>query len=379
MTTDLTRAAAARRAELVQTLAASGELTDPAWQAAFEQVPRHVFVPYFYDHTGRTISAYEAETRDQWFDAVHEDRALVTHRTEGAATSSSSQPSLMATMLEALRVEDRAAGTKVLEIGTGTGYNAALLAHRLGNRSVVTVDTEPDLITTARARLTEAGYEPQVVLADGTYGHPDHAPYDRIIATCRIASVPPAWVRQLTAGPGSDAGQILAPLGNALIRIHRTGPHQAEGRFLPGGAYFMPLRHSTATGVPTRRPALPTGKARHTDIPAPALADNAYRFLLSLLEPHLDWQYDLNDAGKPTAARVWSPDGAIAALHPDGTVTEAGPRPLWSHLEDAHRTFTEHDQPGPERYGLTVDDDVQRVWLDSPGGPGWGLRPGLTP
>ncbi|NUV87577.1 methyltransferase domain-containing protein [Streptomyces sp. KAI-26] len=356
MTTDpdLAQATAARRAALVQALSDSGDLTDPAWRTAFERVPRHVFVPYFYDHTGRRISAGDAETRDAWFDAVHEDRALVTHRTGGAATSSSSQPSVMAIMLEALRVED-GVGMKVLEIGTGTGYNAALLTHRLGNDSVVTVDTEPDLIAAARARLIETGYEPHVVLADGTHGHPDLAPYDRIIATCRIDSVPPAWLRQLTDGTGSDAGQILAPLGNALVRVRRTGPLQAEGRFLPGGACFMPLRHGTADGIPTRRPALPTGKARSTDVPASALADNAYRFLLSIVEPHLDWQYDLDDAGRPTAARVWSPD--------------------WSRLEEVYRLFTEHDGPGPERYGLTVDQEAQHVWLDGPGGPCWSLRP----
>lgn len=188
----------------------------------------------------------------------------------------------MAIMLEALRVED-GVGMKVLEIGTGTGYNAALLTHRLGNDSVVTVDTEPDLIAAARARLIETGYEPHVVLADGTHGHPD--------------------------------------------------------------------------------------------VPASALADNAYRFLLSIVEPHLDRQYDLDDAGRPTAARVWSPDGTIAALHPDGTVTEAGPRSLWYRLEEAYRLFTEHDGPGPERYGLTVDHEAQHVWLDGPGGPCWSLRP----
>ncbi|UQA35300.1 methyltransferase domain-containing protein [Streptomyces cavourensis] len=376
MTTDpdLAQATAARRAALVQALADSGDLTDPAWRTAFERVPRHVFVPYFYDHTGRRISADDADTRDAWFDAVHEDRALITRRTDGAATSSSSQPSVMATMLDALRVAD-GVGMKVLEIGTGTGCNAALLTHRLGNDSVVTVDTEPDLIAAARTRLTETGYEPKVVLADGTHGHPDLAPYDRIIATCRIDSVPPAWLRQLTDGTGSDAGQILAPLGNALVRVRRTGPLRAEGRFLPGGACFMPLRHGTVDGIPVRRPALPTGKARRTDVPATALADNSYRFLLSIVEPRLDWQYDLDDAGKPTAARVWSPDGTIAALHPDGTVTEAGPRSLWSRLEEAYRVFTEHDGPGPERYGLTADHEAQRVWLDGPGGPCWRLRP----
>ncbi|MFG3409404.1 methyltransferase domain-containing protein [Streptomyces sp. NPDC048142] len=377
MTTDpdLAQAAAVGRAKLAQALVDSGDVTDSDWQAAFERVPRHVFVPYFYDHTGRKISADDAETRDQWFDAVHEDRALVTHRTDGAATSSSSQPSIMATMLEALRVED-GVGMKALEIGTGTGYNAALLAHRLGSHFVTTVDTEPELITAARARLAEAGYEPRVVLADGAYGHAELAPYDRIIATCRIDSVPPAWVRQLADGAvtGSGAGQILAPLGNALVRILRTGPLRAEGRFLPGGAYFMPLRRAAGDGVPTRRPELPTGEGRLTDVPAAAVANNAYRFLLSIVEPDLDWQYDLDEDKKPTAVRVWSADGAIASLHADGTVSEAGPRSLWSRLEDAHRVFTEHEEPGPERYGLTVDNDAQRVWLDFSDGPSWDLR-----
>ncbi|WP_411081759.1 methyltransferase domain-containing protein [Streptomyces sp. cmx-18-6] len=375
MTTDsdLAQAATVERARLVQSLVDSGDMTDAAWREAFERVPRHVFVPSFYDHTGREISASDAGTRDQWFAAVHEDRALVTHRTAGAATSSSSQPSVMATMLEALRVETDGTGMKVLEIGTGTGYNAALLAHRLGSDSVVTVDTEPDLVTAARARLAEAGYKPRVVLADGAYGHAELAPYDRIIATCRIGSVPSAWVRQLSGGTGTDAGQIIAPLGNALVRIHRTGPLRAEGRFLPGGAYFMPLRRDTVDGVPTRRPELPTDEGRRTEVPASALADNAYRFLLSIVEPDLAWQYDLTQDGKPAAARVWSPDGAIAALHTDGTVSEAGPRSLWSRLEDAYRVFTEHDEPGPERYGLTVDDEAQRVWLDTPRGPSWGL------
>ncbi|MET7499561.1 methyltransferase domain-containing protein [Streptomyces microflavus] len=370
---DLAQAAAAGRTKLVQSLVDSADVTDAAWQAAFEQVPRHVFVPYFYDHAGRKISAYETETRDQWFDAVHEDRALVTHSTDGAATSSSSQPSVMATMLEALRVE-AGIGMKVLEIGTGTGYNSALLAHRLGSDSVVTVDSEPDLVTAARARLAEAGYEPRVVLADGAYGHADLAPYNRIIATCRINSVPPAWVHQLVDGSGTDAGQIVAPLGNALVRIHRTGPLQAEGRFLPGGAYFMPLRRSPVDGVPAKRPDLPTGEGRGTDVPASVLADNAYRFLLSIVEPDLYWQFDLDEDTKPTAVRVWSPDGAIASLHADGTVNEAGSRSLWSRLEEAHRIFTEHDRPGPERYGVTIDNDVQRVWLDGPGRPSWDLR-----
>ncbi|MGW0731146.1 methyltransferase domain-containing protein [Streptomyces sp. NPDC002851] len=374
---DFPQDAATARAKLAQALVEAGDLADPAWRAAFESVPADAFVPHFYDHTGRKVAADDPGTRAEWFAAVHDDRALVTHHTNGAATSSRSQPSIMATMLEALNVED-GVGTKVLEIGTGTGYNAALLSHRLGADHVTTVDTEPELVHAARTHLAVAGYDPCVVLADGAHGHPERAPYSRIIATCKINAVPQAWVRQLDDGPGESAGQILAPLGNALVRIHRTGSRHAEGRFLPGGAYFMPLRRVAGDGIPTRRPDLPApaDKGRVSALPAAAIANNAFRFLLSIVEPDLDWQYDLasdGTANKPIAVRVWSPDGALASLRADGTVSETRPRPLWSRLEEAYRVFTEHDEPGPERYGFTLDGDAQRVWLDSPGGPSWKL------
>lgn len=364
--------AAVARGKLAQSLVDAGDVTDPAWRAAFESVPMDVFVPHFYDHTGRKVSADNPETRTEWFTAVHDDRALVTRRTNGAATSSRSQPSIMATMLDALNVED-GVGMKVLEIGTGSGYNAALLSHRLGGNHVTTIDTEPELVYAARANLAQAGYKPRVVLADGAYGHAEIAPFDRIIATCGIDAVPPAWVRQLDDGPGAFAGQILAPLGNALVHIHRTGPLRAEGRFLPGGAYFMPLRRAAGDGIPTRRPELPTDQGRPSALPAAAIANNAFRFLVSMVEPELDWQYDLDEDNKPTAVRVWSADGALASLRADGTVSETGPRPLWSRLEDAYRVFIEHDEPGPDRYGFTLDGDEQRVWLNAVDGPSWVL------
>ncbi|MFJ2111230.1 methyltransferase domain-containing protein [Streptomyces sp. NPDC087850] len=164
MTDDLTNRAVEARRALAQALTGTGDLTDPDWRRAFEEVPRHVFVPYFYAPSGERISANDPATQEQWFTAVHEDRSLVTHRTDGAATSSSSQPSLMATMLEALTVVD---GLNVLEIGAGTGYNAALLAHRLGDDHVATVDIAEDITGPARERLATAGYRPTVITGDG--------------------------------------------------------------------------------------------------------------------------------------------------------------------------------------------------------------------
>ncbi|MFG2775321.1 methyltransferase domain-containing protein [Streptomyces sp. NPDC048350] len=365
MTTDATvQDAITARAKLAQELVDAGSLTDPRWRTAFEEVPRHVFVPYYFDHHGQRISGDDPATYDQWFAAVHADRPLVTHQTAGAATSSSSQPSIMATMLEALDVTDR---MRVLEIGAGTGYNAALLAHHLGDGRIVTVDIAPDITGPARARLAAAGYKPRVVTGDGAFGWPDAAPYDRIIATCRLDAVPPALVRQLT-----DTGFILAPLGNALARIYRTGPASAEGRFLPDGAFFMAMRRAEGHGIP-RRPGLPTTSRRPSRLPVADVVDNAFRFLASIIEPGLVWQYDLDDDRQPTGARVWAPDGSIASLAADGTVAEAGPRGVWSRLEEAYDVFTASGRPTPDRYGVSITTGAQHVWLDSPSGHTWSL------
>ena len=138
--------AALRRAELVKTLVDRGVLTDLAWREAFATVPREAFVPRFtrreqggqlvhYDH------AAEGGTVD-FLAAVYSDTSLITRfNAAGIATSSSTQPSLMTIMLERLDIHD---GHTVLEIGTGSGYNAALLAHRLGDEAVTTIDVHPD-------------------------------------------------------------------------------------------------------------------------------------------------------------------------------------------------------------------------------------------
>lgn len=358
--------AAALRAKLAQALSDSGDLVDPAWRDAFEHVPRHLFVPAYYDNSGRRISGDDPDTREQWLAGVYADRTLITQRTDGAPTSSSTVPSLMAEMLEALNITDD--DTTVLEIGTGTGYNSALLAHRLGERRVTTLDLTDELTGPARERLAMAGYRPRVITGDGAHGHVAAAPYGRILATCGIESVPLAWLDQL-----AHDGLILAPLGLGLARIHRTGPRTAEGRFI-GTAAFMPLRHSKETGTPKGDLAqLDDVPGRASTLPTAMLFNNAFRFLVGIVEPGLVWQYDLDDTHAPSGARVWSPDGSIAGLATDGTVAEAGPRRLWSHLEEAYAVFRDKDEPTPDRYGVTVNGTTQHVWLDTPDGPSWPL------
>ncbi|MFD7902676.1 methyltransferase domain-containing protein [Kitasatospora sp. NPDC059747] len=347
---------------LVDALVAGGSLNDPAWERAFRDVPRHVFVPYFYRQgpDGRQ----ERVCRDDpgWLRAVYEDRPLVTHLIDGNAASSSTQPSLMAAMLEAL---GEFGDGRVREIGTGTGYNAALLAHRYGSDRVMTVDVDPDVTAEARRRLGLTPYRPTVVTTDGAAAA-DGA-FGGIIATCGIGRIPAAWLSGL-----ADGGVIVAPLGAGVVRAERTGPGQARGRFLATGAYFMPLRAAGDSGI-IRRPRLPGGDGRASEVGADAVVDEDFRFLVGVALGRLGWTYELSDAGRPVGACVWAPCGSIAELRADGSVRESGPRRLWSELEAAHRTYEDHDRPERGRYGLTIAGDDQRVWLDGLDGPGWVL------
>ncbi|MGH3905522.1 MAG: methyltransferase domain-containing protein, partial [Pseudonocardiaceae bacterium] len=190
---------AERAAALRDELVAAGKLTSPEWKAAVLAVPRHEFVPEFYERSTGTgpgswelVSAASSDTRERWWNTVWTNTSLVTQlaqvgragrQTATGPASSSSAPSLMTRMLEALDIRD---GHRVLEIGTGSGYNAALMSHRLGDRNVCSIDVDPGLVDRARDRLATQGYHPTLATADGVAGLPEHGPYDRIIATCAV-------------------------------------------------------------------------------------------------------------------------------------------------------------------------------------------------
>ena len=174
---------------LVDRLKAQNCVTTLVTEQAFLTVPRHLFLP--------------GEPLDQ----VYDDRSIVVRRdAEGELTSSSSQPAIMAIMLEQLGLKP---GQRVLEIGAGTGFNAALIASTVGpSGNVMTMDIQPDLAEYARGRLDVAGYGwVQAVAGDGGYGYPEGAPYDRIILSVASSVIAPAWREQLREG-----GRLVLPL-----------------------------------------------------------------------------------------------------------------------------------------------------------------------
>jgi protein-L-isoaspartate(D-aspartate) O-methyltransferase len=174
--------------KLVDQLKWKGSLTSPEVEAAFRAVPRHLFLP------------------DIPLEEVYQDEAIATKMLDGQFVSSSSQPAIMAIMLEQLQLE---AGQRVLEIGAGTGYNAALMAHIIGDTGqVVTIDIDEDIVEGARNHLASAGFaHVRVVCADGADGYAELAPYDRIILTVNASDIAPAWQNQLKTN-----GRLLLPL-----------------------------------------------------------------------------------------------------------------------------------------------------------------------
>ncbi len=208
---------------LVEQLVRAGNIRTAGVEAAFRAVPRHVFLP------------------ELAVEEVYRDEAIATKYLNGSAISSSSQPAIMAIMLEQLELLP---GQRVLEIGAGTGYNAALMAHIVGDTGrVVTVDLDDDTAERAREHLAAAGFDGvQVVCGDGGLGYVDAAPYDRIILTVGARDIVPAWHEQLKPG-----GRLLLPLSirdtQLSVAFEKVGDHltslsaRAAGFMLLRGAF----------------------------------------------------------------------------------------------------------------------------------------------
>ena len=205
----------------VEDLKGKGAIQAPRVEEAFRAVPRHLFLP--------EVPA----------ERVYRDESILTKRQDGQLVSSSSQPAMMAIMLEQLDLQP---GHHVLEIGAGTGYNAGLMAHIVGDYGrVTTIDIDEDLAEGARNRLSVAGLDVvTVVCRDGGLGYPEHAPYDRIVLTVAAWDIVPAWWDQLKPG-----GRLVLPLDvrggvQKSVAFDKIGDHLESASVKDCG--FMPLR-----------------------------------------------------------------------------------------------------------------------------------------
>lgn len=347
-------------------------------------VPREPFVPSVVWVEDPAADGFVPVSRDDdstfWSELVAADEPIVTQVDDGASdgfgslpSSSCSQPSLVATMLTALDVQ---AGDRVLEIGTGTGWNAAILSERVGvSGQVVSVEVDPAVAGDARRALAHAGYSPVVVTGDGTHGHAACAPYDRVICTASVRAIPAAWIEQTRAG-----GVIVTPWGSdygddALTRLEVHEDGSASGRCGIGLA-FMRVRHQRRDFVvPTAdelASAETTQTARRADELFEMVTFTRASFTIALRVPRcyltvedLDDDHrliELHDARSRSWARV-----TLVRGQDPWTVRQFGPRRLWDEVDAAYSWWVDAGKPTPDRYGLTVTPDgIHTVWLDAP-------------
>jgi methyltransferase of ATP-grasp peptide maturase system len=370
-------ASAARlRQRLVASLRHEGALTDERWADAFRTVPRHLFLPKFFIPEDRGWSAV-ARGDAGWLKHAYSANVLVTQLDDdparwtearsdgpiaGTPTCSSSQPAIMAIMLEELQVRD---GLRVLEIGTGTGYNAALLSQRLGSSNVSTVDVDPVLAAQARRSLDEAGYAPACSASDGAQGFPAQAPFDRVICTCAVSTIPLAWLEQTVPG-GLIVTTLNRPIGAGLVRITAGEGATGQGRVLARNGQFMPLRADRLAN-----PAELLSSYGET----PSATSRTSLQLNAVLNPSNPFAF-FAGLGLPGVVAI-----GRHLLHPDGSWTEhrgslvkqGGPRRLWDDVERAHAEWTALGEPRRDRFGLTITPEAQVLWLDEPDGRHWAL------
>ncbi|MFE9396818.1 methyltransferase domain-containing protein [Streptomyces flavidovirens] len=357
------------------------------WAPTFAAVDRAAFLPElmwpFDMAKGESVPVHRAVDLDAWYAAADSNVPIVTQWDDGkhlgtapgkVSTSSSSMPSVVYAMLQALDVDT---GMKVLDVGTGTGETAGALSHRLTGQNVTTIEVDRSVSGRARERLCAAGLYPEVVVGDGFAGCPDHAPYDRILATVGLREIPGAWIEQTRSG-----GLIVAPWGthysNADAVAHlAVKDGRASGHFIRP-VEFMKLR-TQRLSLADHGEYAPADAMESADTSTTAIAESefvtgkytAVPFALGLrvrdcTQAVADkregarpvWFYGLRDR---SWACVMFRDGQSEAR-----VWQSGPRRLWDEVEAAYHWWVGHGEPDHTRFGLTVTREGQRAWLDDP-------------
>lgn len=374
----------------VQQLKADGAVRSPAVERALLKVERHRLLQTFYrppgPRGGPPIQHDPEHPLLEHLELIYSDTALGTRFVDGMPASSTSQPSLVAGMLELLEL---ALGARVLEIGAGTGYNAALMAEIVGDqRLVVTVDVLDDVVEQTRRLLAWAGYGGiAVLLRDGLEGVPERAPFDRMMATVGCSDLSPAWAGQLAEG-----GRMLVPLehagGHPLYLVHNEHGW-LQGRVASWSA-FMPVRGplhvdglwpigvlqpDSGEVVHQRDPWPGFGAAG----PLPSLDCSAdeidFRFYLSLVDRRACWgpggvglSDDLNGwaVAGPDAIRWWKDASLVERLDHLHSEWLSRGRPTLGDYQVAFVPIEEDASVPPGGWAPDRRFFRQLVWLEKP-------------
>lgn len=370
---------------LADALTASGELTDREWRKSMHAVPRHLFIPErgyampCYFDQGPPARTIDRNTNpDEWWDAVYSNMSIITQRDDGASdpaspqgsvSSSNSAPGVVFQFLELL---GPIKGERILDIGTGTGWTAALLSNRVGSECVTSVEVDPQVAAQAAENIQTAGFAPTLIVGDGAAGWPAGAPYDGIHVTCGVSEIPYEWVRQLRSGGRAVLPWMPEGFGGFKVSMTATPDGYGTGVF-HGRAGYMMLRSQRPTSVWANHHR--DGAQVTTTRLDPKQIENAgdgAELALIMTVPRLFTLRTANDDSTMSylMAEVGNPTGSWAACDSSATgehtVTQYGDRRLWDEVEAAFLQWTQLGSPGPDRFGLTVGSDGQHLWLDNP-------------
>ncbi len=375
------------RRRLVADLEGRGQLrTD--WREAFMMVPRDAFIPdKVWWHDRELDSGYDlvplnrSKDPERWMRLAYANDFVVTQVNDGRpagpddrgddVTSSASMPTIMAIMLGHLESHP---GHTVLEIGTGTGYNAALLAHRLGAHAVTTIEVDVELADRAQTALLHAGFDGvSVITGDGTEGHAPRAPYDRVLSTAAVQRVPYSWVAQARSG-----ARIVTPWGTDyengnLLALDIDGDGVCTGRIVDT-ASFMWLRDQRGGKARVGRDVYDEDQAevRSSELhPYRVAGHRDVCTAIGLRVPRCQYLYRPADEDDPEGT-LWlidpeSRSWASLRHHPERPgpypVRQRGPRMLFDEIETAYRWWVELGEPTVHRWRFIVSSEGQRVWL----------------
>lgn len=219
-------------------LTQTGYVRDPDWlKRALLNVPRHSFIEQYYDkeEQGEIVQVESPKPTSKQLSKIYSDTGLMIREMPHSAAS---QPSLVFAMLADLELTR---GLKVLEVGTGSGWNAGLIAFGVEDDHLVySIDLQADLVEKARIHLSAVGFNHvNLRVGDGGIGWQGEI-FDRIIVTVGAPDIPPAWVQSL-----ADGGILVIPLktrgvGDPILRLHRQGDRLTGNFTLWAG--FMSLQ-----------------------------------------------------------------------------------------------------------------------------------------
>jgi protein-L-isoaspartate(D-aspartate) O-methyltransferase len=376
-------------------LKAEGAIRSPAVERAFRTVARHRLLETFFhrpidaaDFT--TVHHDPAHPRPEDLELIYSDTALGTRLVEqfGARlpASSTSQPSLVADMLELLDLAD---GLKVLEVGAGTGYNAALLAELVGEqRLVTTVDVAQDVVAQTRRLLAGAGYPGITVWCrDGFDGVAERAPFDRIVATVGCADISSQWAAQL-----AEDGRLLVPLrhagGHPLLLLWRedgglggrvarwSGFMDARGQLHADRLWSRGIAQPDDPGEVGERAPWPGFGADETD-PGPddPVDEQDFLFYLSLVDRRACWAAGgvaLSDGlngwatADPSGIRWWRDEALADDLDRHHAQWLAIGRPTLGDYRVAFVPLGEGRPPLASGWALDRPSFRELLWLEEP-------------